>query len=386
MLGLWLAAGTALPLACSPQVVDAVDTRPDAGGSGTTGGSGGSGVTGGSAGSGGASVCPDGGSATDRDGDGTVDCDDGCPDDPEKTGFGLCGCDYADPEDGGPPTCVDLVNLLVHRYTFNGVGSVAEDSVGGVPGTILGTELTGTRVLTLAGLMNDQYVAFPNRFVADFQSVTFEAWLQWSGGQVWQRIFDFGNNNGPGAGEQGPNGTSYLFLTPRIPNDPVLTIESEVAPQAGKLRVAYKREGSDEYEVTLDAEIALPSGVNTLTQVVVVIDAEAMRMSLYIDGKLQEAVAHFKMAGATIQTPFFRMDGSYDWSAPVAGLDGGAMMPPAIDLSLIDDANNWLGRSQFQSDEELQGAYHEFRVYNGALSPELVTISFKAGPDPTFFD
>jgi len=46
---------------------------------------------------------------TDTDGDGTIDCTDGCPNDPNKTVPGICGCGVADTDsDGdGTPNCND---------------------------------------------------------------------------------------------------------------------------------------------------------------------------------------------------------------------------------------------------------------------------------------
>ena len=46
---------------------------------------------------------------TDTDGDGTPDCLDNCPDDPDKTEPGDCGCGVADTDtDGdGTPDCLD---------------------------------------------------------------------------------------------------------------------------------------------------------------------------------------------------------------------------------------------------------------------------------------
>ena len=47
--------------------------------------------------------------ATDTDGDGVSDCNDGCPTDPNKTGPGTCGCGVSDEDsDGdGAPECID---------------------------------------------------------------------------------------------------------------------------------------------------------------------------------------------------------------------------------------------------------------------------------------
>ena len=49
--------------------------------------------------------------------------------------------------------------------------------------------------------------------------------------------------------------------------------------------------------------------------------------------------------------------------------------------SLINDINNWLGRSQYSQDPRFGGSYHEFRIYNAALSASDIRASFEAGPD-----
>ncbi len=56
-----------------------------------------------------AGVCGCGVADTDSDGDGTPDCNDECPDDPDKIVAGVCGCGVADTDsDGdGVPNCVD---------------------------------------------------------------------------------------------------------------------------------------------------------------------------------------------------------------------------------------------------------------------------------------
>ena len=45
------------------------------------------------------SVCPGNVAAIDTDGDGTPDCLDKCPDDPDKTSEGVCGCNWHYPEE-----------------------------------------------------------------------------------------------------------------------------------------------------------------------------------------------------------------------------------------------------------------------------------------------
>jgi hypothetical protein len=57
---------------------------------------------------------------------------------------------------------------------------------------------------------------------------------------------------------------------------------------------------------------------------------------------------------------------------------------PIGSLAEIDDNNNWLGRSQWSSDEEFAGSYDDFRIYNVALSAESIAALYAAGPDHQF--
>ena len=49
-------------------------------------------------------------------------------------------------------------------------------------------------------------------------------------------------------------------------------------------------------------------------------------------------------------------------------------------LSEINDVNNWLGKSQYETDAEFGGTINEFRIYDAALSPAEITVSYEAGP------
>jgi hypothetical protein len=387
-----LQLGGTVPLACSPQVVDAVDPGPEeTGGTDATGGTSGSGSGGSGTGgtTGGGPTCPDGGSDGDLDGDGVLDCNDGCPEDPNKDVPGTCGCGLPNPSPEGGASCIDLIALLSHRYTFGGPAGSVEvvDSQAGMEydGEVQRTGLSGEGTLVLAGARSDQWVGLHNGLLQESPSITLEAWVRWNGGNNWQRIFDFGTNNGPGEGQQGDNGTSYLFLTARTPNDPL-------APQllqTGKLRLAYKR-GAGELELIAEAPIALPFGSQVFTHVAVVVDSENKLMSIYVNGAPQNGYAFVSGFVDTIQ-PIEHTEpivvntaGPYDWGTPLDSLDGGT--PPPVDLSTILDHNNWLGRSQFSADDSFGGTYEEFRIYAGALTAEQISISFTAGPNPVFFN
>jgi hypothetical protein len=393
-----LVVALGLPLACAPQVVDAVNTKQGtevggtsgaAGASGTAGaGTGGSGVGGTSGGAG--PECPDGGSEGDLDRDGFLDCNDGCPEDPNKDVPGTCGCGLPNPSPDGGPSCADLIALLAHRYTFEGPAdsNVVVDSQAGMmfDGEVQNTTLSGNGTLVLAGARSDQWVGLHNGLLQESPSITLEAWVRWNGGNNWQRIFDFGFNNGPqGEGYQGPNGTSYLFLTARTPNDPVAV----QLLQTGKLRLVYRR-AAGELELIAEAATPLPSGGTAFIHVAAVVDSENKTMSLYMNGLPANGAAFVSgfidtvRPAGTIEPIVVNTAGPYDWGTPLDSLDGGT--PPPVELGTIDDRNNWLGRSQYQDDDDFGGTYEEFRIYAGALTAEQIQISFAAGPNPVFFN
>jgi len=101
---------------------------------------------------------------------------------------------------------------LVHRYSFDGTGTVATDSVGAADGTVVGARLARTGSVVLAGGSTDQYVDLPNGIIHPLIDATIEVWLTWDGGTGWQRIFDFGSSNAPEGSRGGA--VTTLFLTP----------------------------------------------------------------------------------------------------------------------------------------------------------------------------
>lgn len=267
----------------------------------------------------------------DSDSDGTANCNDQCPDSPQKTDPGECGCDILDDDAVGEAGCLGLKAALVHRYSFDGAGSVAADSAGSADGTVVGTTLGGSGRLALTGGMSDQYVDLPNGLLSSLTDATIEIWLEWDGGNGWQRIFDFGSSS---AGEDAQeNGVTYLFVTPQNSTTDLI-------------RVAFSTDGNAN-ETSADAAISLPIGVET--HLAVVVDDTNNLLSLYLDGAVS--------------------------GAPVA-FSG--------HLSGLMDVNNWIGRSQFQQDDELGGAVDELRIYDAALTDEQIALSASSGPDPIF--
>ena len=275
-----------------------------------------------------------------------VDADGGivdqCPADPAKTEPGICGCSAADPPDVDAGEAFCLKALLAHRYSFDGSGTVAADSIAMANGAIMGgsnANMSGGSI-SLSGDLGSRYttegyVSLPSHVLNPFTSVTFEVWLTWrgagsSGSRTWQRVFDFGDQSGTGSDLVGK---TYLFLTAQ-------------ASSSGFPRAAFSPNGpANETFVTATQAIAL----NAQTHLAVVVDDANDIISLYLNGNPEGSVA---------------------WTGA---------------LSAINEVNAWLGRSNFAVDPEFNGILHEFRIYRVALNATQIRTSYVAGPDPAFF-
>ena len=294
-------------------------------GSGGIGGTGGTaGGTGGAAGNGGS-----GGSAVKDD----------CPNDPAKTAPGTCGCGFPDTDTATLASCTGLKSALVHRYDFEGTGTVVTDRVGTAHGTVMGgaslSQVGGKGAVALAGGAAGSYVNLPNKLVSSLTSTTLEAWITWGGGDPWQRIFDFGDSTNATPEDNPANGKTYLFLTP-----------STDVGDAGVMRAVYSiNGGAVANETRLEASNAM---VQVLAQVALVVDSAGDTLTLYLDG---ESVGEQAFTGT---------------------------------LASINDVNSWLGRSQYNVDPEMTGTFHDFRIYKAALTPLQIATSFAGGADPAF--
>lgn len=174
------------------------------------------------------------------------------------------------------------------------------------------------------------YAELPGSLISSHLSVTIEAWVKWSGGGAWQRIFDFGSNEN-GAGEQGGS-PHHLYLTPS--NNAAVTL------------LGYKGTdgaGLESHGVTIPG--GFPQG--SVQHVAVVIDGGSSRMYFYYNGQEQ------------------------------------GYKPLSADepLSKIPDENNWLGRSQSPDDPYFVGELLDFRIYDAALSAAALAFSYDQGPD-----
>ena len=214
---------------------------------------------------------------------------------------------------------------LAHRYSFSETGTSAEDSIGNAHGSVQGTTPSSGEV----NLSTGGYVELPGGLLSGLSSLTVEVWLTWheSGASDFQRVFDLGSR-APNMDEGGRlDGVTYLALVANI--DEVL------------YGVVFSNDGYDS-ETQIRANQLLPMGRSV--HVAVVVDNDTT-IYVYVDGTQQ-------------------LQGNF-----------------SINLSEIEDVNNWIGRSQYEADPAFNGQIDEFRIYNRALTSQEISSTWNAGPD-----
>ncbi len=200
---------------------------------------------------------------------------------------------------------------LAAYYTFEGD---AKDSIGGSTGTLnsvtFSDSLAGQgKAATFNGTTS--YVdlgASVGNLMSTLTNATFAVWVNVPAVSAWERAFDFGNAVTTG------NPQVYMYMSPFGSANP---------------RFAYTI-ASNTAEAGVTAPNAIAVGWHHLTGVV---DAAAMNVSLYVDGRL-------------------------------AGTSGTVTLLPK---DLGKTANNYVGRSQWP-DPYLTGSVDELRIYNRVLS------------------
>ena len=230
----------------------------------------------------------------------------------------------------------------LHRYSFSeNSGTVVADSIGSSHGILRGNNATwidGKLRLPGGSSNTAAYVDLPNGLISGLTDVTFEAWISVDGVQNWSRIFDFGSSSfgevtGPGGGGEG---TDYFFLG------------ATRGANTNQQRIEIRNEDPGGGGIST-ADANLTTTLGTEYHHLVTYDADGgggqARMSYYRDGVLV----------AQTNTP--------------------------TQLGEINDVNNWLGRSNWTADNNLQGTFNEFRIYDVAFAEADVTASMTAGPD-----
>jgi hypothetical protein len=252
---------------------------------------------------------------------------------------------------------------LRHRYSFNeGVTANATnrtiiDSISSANGIVRGNGASANAVqLILNGGSSETaaYVDLPNGIISTLTDATFEAWYTIDTAQSWARVFDFGSTSGgelTGPGGAGEGQDFIMYAASRgnnidqqraeIRNNDPLFGPGGSAGTAGAISTM-----NPEFNHSLDLQY----------HVALVFDADGgndpgeATMTLYINGALPPGEA----------------------ANP---------METMVQLQNLNDVNNWLGRSNWANDENLDGSFNEFRIYDTALSAGQIAANVAAGPD-----
>ncbi len=208
-----------------------------------------------------------------------------------------------------------------HRYSFNSAAgsTVAVDSIGGAAwnGTLQGNAVLDGHQLVLDG-SDGTYVNLPAGIIGNGKAVTVEAWATFGvQSRDWSRLFSFGNL------DAASNVAEQLRLSPR----------------AGGNWVDFNY---------LGAYANHPQGWDNQTNlhIVAVANPPSGFLGIYANGVL-------------------------------IGRASNATTP----LSPAPDQLSYLGRSLYPADPYLVANINEFRIYEGALSPDRIAVDTAAGPD-----
>jgi hypothetical protein len=228
-------------------------------------------------------------------------------------------------------TVVQPVAFLAHRYSFsdpdNGtgnIGSTVADSVGGSTwnGTLPnGGGLTGSQLqLTNASL---QYAQLPVGIISNYNAVTIEAWATFPDtlpGACF--FFAFGNQDASGLGN------NYIYMQ----------------PASGHIGIGGNDPG---YVGEEDAGTYGNLSSHTNLHITAVFNPQANWIAVFTNGVL---------AGKNTATT---------WQ-----------------MNNVNSVLNYIGRSLYSGDSQSMDVnVDEYRIYNGALSPQGIAISDAAGPN-----
>ena len=230
---------------------------------------------------------------------------------------------------------------LLHRWRFNEPpgSTTITDVVANINGTVYGpATFDGQKMSTITNnpasnsggngvpAANGVWASFPaNQGVVSGlpNEASFEIWVRWYGGAVWQEMFDFGQCS-PTPGFSGSGG-QYVMI---CPDDGANNV----------LRAEWNQTG---YDVTMQGPNPLQAGV--LSQIVWTHDQDRQLDKLYLNGQLITTAANTAL-----------------WSS-------------------LPDTDNWLARDEWP-DAMFSGEYWDFRIWNGALTAGQVASAYQAGP------
>ncbi|WP_439388089.1 LamG-like jellyroll fold domain-containing protein [Ideonella sp. YS5] len=202
---------------------------------------------------------------------------------------------------------------LQARWPFDeGQGTSARDGnsngnrVQLIGGAGWGTGRSGGSALQLAG--GGACAALPADILSDVADFSITAWVNWTGGQTWERIFDLGADR-----------NHYMFLTPRGGNG-VVRFECTLTQNGPFFRIDGRQE--------------LPRGQWTH----VAVTLSGTTLTLFVNGV-------------------------------AVGSNGDVFINP---FQLRHTTQNWIGKSQWPNDPTFNGLVQDFRIYRGALTASQV--------------
>ncbi len=217
---------------------------------------------------------------------------------------------------------------ITHRYSFN--DGTANDSIGTAHGVLVNgaSAIGGKLVLANDGVQTNastgQYVSLPIN-ILQTRNFTLAVWFTYGGGNIWQRILDFGNSvPDPSYGMVGQGfiilantGSSIIgqFSLNSWGGAPTDVVHGTAFPVGGQHFLAYV------HNLDMGQEL------------------------LYLDGKR-------------------------------VGLG-----TASIDPTTANYTNFFIGRSQFSQDPLYNGSLDELRSYDQALTAAEILAAYNAGPD-----
>jgi hypothetical protein len=328
---------------------------------------------------------------TDTDGDGVADCIDQCPMDPGKFATGLCGCGVPDVNtndtDGdGTLDCLDQCPrdptrtkagvcgcgvsdtaplCLAHRYQFNDVtptdGGVAD---GGDADAGSGSaNPPGTVIKDSVGTADG--VAVRATLNGSGSVTLVNGTTNVNNDQYIQLpshlISSLGNSATFEAWVNWAGGANWQRIFDFGGNQ-AGTIGTKTTTSTGSFFIFVTPQGGVAPNGTFVSFVtAAGSGVNEVSAPTALASGSMQHVAVVVD------------------------DNTGDGGAPsvILYVNGVRVSSVALSnlLSNIPDDNNWLGRSQFGPDPSLSGTYYEFRIYSSARTAAQIMASFTAGPD-----
>lgn len=242
-----------------------------------------------------------------------------------------------------PAPAAGLTRAPVNRYSFDNAsggapqGTQVTDSVGGAHGVIQGegANATGSQIDLPGGSPNSAaYIDLPNGLISAHTVISIELWATvdtTANQKNWSRIFDFGSGDaGEIVGVGGAaSGNNYITLSGHIGDDNNKRFE----------RVGGVAQNGS---VTRDSA---GNFLDTERHYVITYDPVEQEWRHYENGLL------------------------FDSIATSSGPDS------------VPDVNNWLGRSQWTGDANLDGKFNELRIYDYALSESEILLNLQLGPD-----